>query len=110
MDIINKIKSCCDYRSLTQLSEDLEQVGVTIQPLASGKHILCRIYDGKPIADEIIEDFIYLEKQSLLEDITALQRDIIVDFVERNTTENRLATDKKDYHVNYNLYGKAFGV
>lgn len=110
MDIIQKIHRCCDYRSFTQLNEDLHKIGLSISQLYCGKHILCKIEDGRIKADEVLEDYVYLEKQSLLEEITNTKKEIILDFIERNKSSNQLNAGTKSYHNNYQLYGRSFGV
>lgn len=110
MDIVQKIHRCCDYRSFTQLNEDLRKIGLSINQLYNGKHILCKIEGGRIKADEILEDYVYLEKQSLLEEITNTKKEIILDFIERNKSNNRLEANTKLYNNSYQLYGRPFGV
>lgn len=110
MDIIQKIKNCYDYRTLFKIKPELNACGLTIESLNSGQHILCRIENGKPKADEVFIDFIYLEKRSLLEDINDVKKGTIIDFVERNISDNSLSDHTPDYINQNSLYGKAFGV
>jgi len=110
MKLIDKVKCCCDYRSLLKLQKDLHKHGLTIESLQSGQHILCKIQNGKPVAEDLFIDYIYLEKSSLLEDINDLKRDVIADFIERNISSEELL-DQSPSNINQNsLYGKAFGV
>lgn len=110
MDLISKVKSCSDYRSFCKLQKDLNQRGLSVESLNSGQHILCCIKDGKPIANDLFIDYIYLEKRSLLEDINHINREVIIDFIERNITENQKIDQQPSYINQNSLYGKAFGV
>lgn len=110
MKLIDKVKCCCDYRSLLKLQEDLHNHGLTIESLQSGKHILCIIQNGRPVAEDLFIDYIYLEKSSLLEDINDLKRDVITDFIERNISSEKLTIQTPSYVNQNSLYGKAYGV
>lgn len=109
MDLISKVKCCCDYRSLCKLQKDLNRCGLSVESLNSGQHILCCIKDGRPTANDLFIDYIYLEKRSLLEDINDIKRDVIIDFIERNITSNQKIDRQPSYMNQNSLYGKAFG-
>jgi len=58
--VINKIRKCGTYASLYCLEEDLNGVGLTLQATAQNKMVICKIVDNRPLADKILEDYIYV--------------------------------------------------
>lgn len=85
--VIYKIKNCTDYDSLYAMNKDMNSVGLAIVPTTKDKMILCKIVDGKPYAQNIVDDFIFIgcisNKDEQLSDRTL---NIIIDFVSNNAS------------------------
>lgn len=58
--LVYKLGGCIDYQSVYALEEDFNKAGLTIQTTANNRIILCKLNNGKPIANSIVEDYIFV--------------------------------------------------
>jgi hypothetical protein len=58
--VINKLKSCLNYKTMLSMEPDFNSVGLTIQQSVQGWAVLCRIVDGRPSAGSVVNDYIFL--------------------------------------------------
>lgn len=107
-EVIKKIKSCPDFNSLYCLEKKFNNVGMTIKSTAKDNMILCKIVDGKPYAEEIIDDFIFIgcleNKNDPLNDRLI---DCLIDFVINNASAPaKIKSDRPKWKHDSNMYGK----
>jgi hypothetical protein len=80
--ITYKIRQCIDYQSLYALESDLNGVGLTFQTTSQNKMILCKLRGGRPKADKIVDDYIFVGSLDTAGDeISDRAAQKIVDFV-----------------------------
>jgi hypothetical protein len=86
--LIERIEKCYDFGSLYILKEDLHKIGLTIHPTVSNKMVLCKIVDGRPSAEQLTEDFIFVGHK-LEPDYPIPDRLLkcVVEFVQKNTSD-----------------------
>jgi hypothetical protein len=86
-NVIYKIGQCIDYQSLYALEEAFNKIGLTIQTTSNKRMILCKLREGRPIAEEVITDYIFVgslnETSRELSDRAAEK---ICDFVRTNAS------------------------
>jgi hypothetical protein len=58
--LLTKIDRCIDYQTLYALEDDFNSCGLTIQTTGSNRMILCKLRAGKPIAKDVIDDYIFI--------------------------------------------------
>jgi len=58
--VLGKIDLCIDYQALYAMEPDFNEVGLTVQTTSNKRMILCRIQDGKPLAESIIDHYIFI--------------------------------------------------
>lgn len=59
-NVVYKVEQCIDYQNLYALEEDFNAIGLTVQTTPNRRMILCKLVDSKPVANKIIEDFIFV--------------------------------------------------
>lgn len=109
--LITKIQRCSYWRSLYALAEEFVQNGLAIKLTEGGRHALCRIQDGKPIHEQIVNDYIFIESaNSEFDEIPQRSLDLIIQFVRQNASTNALADQLPTFRRNAALYGQAIRV
>ncbi len=58
--VVHKVRQCIDYQSLYAMEKDANSIGLTIQTTSHNRMILCKIKNHKPVADNIIDDYIFI--------------------------------------------------
>jgi len=58
--LIEHVHRCMDYRTLYALEEEFNKVGLTVQSTPQNHMILCKIMEGKPHAEKVIRDYIFV--------------------------------------------------
>jgi hypothetical protein len=59
------IKSrCYDFGTLYSLNDEFNKIGLTILPTNGGDMVLCRLVEGRPVAESLGIDHIYVGVQS----------------------------------------------
>lgn len=77
-----KIRQCIDYQSLYALEEEFNDAGLTIQTTSQNRVILCKLVNGKPKADKVIDDYIFVGSlDTSTNEISDRAAQKIVDFV-----------------------------
>ncbi len=110
-NLLNKIKLCDNWRTLYALSEDFSNHGILMKVTSSGKHTLCRIANGMPVYDNIIDDFIFIEHSGDEFDIIPQRSiDLISEFVNTNASNNKASYDTPNYLKSYGLYGQPINI
>jgi hypothetical protein len=83
--LLYKIDQCIDYQNLYSLEEDFNKVGLTIQSTSRNRMILCRLLNGAPITEKVIDDYIYIGgTDELSKELTNRTTEKIADFVKTN--------------------------
>lgn len=111
--LIEKIKKCYDWQTFYELKSEFHKIGLSIEKTGEDRFILCRMEEGSPIYESIIDDYIFVGSISQIrEEIRARNLDIIVDFVETNAgvAQTRDKPKSKDYNKNVDLYGQAIRI
>lgn len=55
---------CFDFGTLYSLEEEFNQIGLTIQPTCGGDMVLCKLMAGKPVAESLGLDHLFVGAQS----------------------------------------------
>ena len=58
--LIYKIGQCIDYQSLYALEESFNKCGLTIQTTSRNRMILCKLRDGRPVSESVVDDYIFI--------------------------------------------------
>ena len=58
--LIYKIGQCIDYQSLYALEESFNKCGLTIQTTSRNRMILCKLREGRPLSESVIDDYIFV--------------------------------------------------
>lgn len=83
--LVNKLSQCIDFQSLYALEEDLNRVGMTIQTTANNRMILCKLMEGRPVANNVIEDYVFVGSlETATRELTDRAVNKICDFVRMN--------------------------
>lgn len=61
-------KRCFDFGTLYSLEEEFNKIGLTVQPTCGGDMVLCKLVDGKPVAESLGDDHLFVGVQSRLRD------------------------------------------
>lgn len=59
-EVLYKVNQCIDYHTLYALEPEFNKVGLTIQTSSKNRTVLCKLIDGKPITESIIDDYIFI--------------------------------------------------
>lgn len=83
--VIYKIQQCIDYNSIYALEPKFNEIGLSIQTTAGNRMILCRLQDGKPKTESIIDDYIFVGSLATTNhELSERATDKICDFVQTN--------------------------
>ena len=83
--LVNKIQSSTDYHCIYALEEEFNKCGLTIQPTSRNRMALCRMVDGRPISEKVVEDYIFIGSvDDLSKDLTDRIVDKVCQFVRTN--------------------------
>lgn len=84
--LVYKIEQCTDYQCLYALEEEFNKVGLTVQTTPKNRMILCKLRNGKPLAESVVDDYIFIGS---LDNMTNELSDRVVskigDFVRTNS-------------------------
>lgn len=90
MDFVNEVndllqiikKKCYDYISLYSLEKRFNRINLSIRPTTGGKMVLCKVIDGKPIATELMKDYMFVGSQEIQnKEISKRLIDCIIEFI-----------------------------
>lgn len=104
---------CFDYGTLYSLEESFNRIGLTIQPTCGGDMILCRLIEGKPVAESLGDDHLYVGTQSRPRDEMPHKLiKCVLEFIDAVGSSPAVVVSQKQPsrtgHAGF--YGKAFGV
>ncbi len=108
-DLLNKIEKCTTYRDIYKLDKLFESNGMAVATTINGNTILCRLEEGRPCADNLIDDYIFIEGKND-EKIDKNSREVLKYFVSANAGTQRTAPSMPSYQDNYRLYGKPISI
>jgi hypothetical protein len=93
--VVGKLQGCPNFRTLYALEKTFNQVGLTIQHTPQNWMVLCRIEEGRPVAAEVLEDFVFMGR---LEDqgkpLPPELRESLINFVENAAGNAAFVSDK----------------
>jgi hypothetical protein len=104
-NIIKHIEKCTTWRDLYSLKEAFLEHGLCIANTINGNRAICIIKDGRLVADNIFDDYIFIEGRDndcIPEQII----DMVIEFVQDKCSKEVLRPHIKNYHVNASFYGK----
>jgi hypothetical protein len=58
--LLYRIGQCTDYQCLYALEESFNKCGLTVQASSNSRMILCKLRDGKPITEHVIDDYLFI--------------------------------------------------
>ncbi|MDP1710858.1 MAG: hypothetical protein Q8K86_00170 [Candidatus Nanopelagicaceae bacterium] len=58
--LIYKIEQCTDYQCLYALEEEFNKAGLTVQATPKNRMILCKLRNGRPLAESVVDDYIFI--------------------------------------------------
>ncbi len=83
--LLYKIEQCIDYQNLYSLEEDFNRVGLTVQATSRNQMILCKLINGSPVTENVIDDYIYIgSTNELNKELSERASEKISDFVRTN--------------------------
>lgn len=86
--VLHKISQCLDFQNLYALEEDFNKVGLTIQTTSKNRMILCKLRKGKPLAEKVIDDFIFIGTlDNPTRELSENMAEKISDFVRNNQSK-----------------------
>jgi hypothetical protein len=110
--LLHKIRKCLNYRTLFSLESEFNKVGLTLQHTSQNWIVLCKIDDDKPLAKEVIDDFIFLAPldQKHVE-LTPRALEIITDFTQNNASGAAEVADRgRTWNDGVRVYDKAIAI
>ena len=86
--LIYRIGQCTDYQCLYALEEAFNKCGLTIQTTSRNRMILCKLRNGKPVSEHVIDDYIFVGSlEDHARELTDRISEKICDFVRTNAGE-----------------------
>lgn len=106
--LVSRVKHCYDWKSLHAMKEEFAKIGLTLHETSGGRKVLCRIEEGKPVINNIVDDYIFVGSNELLdEEISPRALEVIVYFLENRAGSPQAVMDSSQlYSKNMALYGK----
>ena len=110
--LIFKIQNSIDYHSIFCLEEEFNKVGLTLQTTAQNRVILCRIHNNKPLAEHIIDDYIFLGSLDTKDrEVPVRAIECIVNFVQTNgKVASEILDIPRAWRNGVRLYGAAIPI
>jgi hypothetical protein len=107
-DLLRRVKQCYDWKSLYELREDFNSIGLAVRETAGNRKILCRLEEGKPITDKIIDDYIFVgSKNTMDEEIGTRAQEVILHFISQHASKPQVVVDdNQSYSRDVALYGR----
>jgi hypothetical protein len=83
--LLYKIGQCINYQNLYGLEEQFNKVGLTIQTTSHNRMLLCKLINGAPIIENVVDDYIFIGSlDDMNRDLTEKTAEKIMDFVRTN--------------------------
>lgn len=58
--LLYKIEQCVNHQSIFAMESDFNNCGLSIQTTANNRMILCRLQDGRPVIESVVDDYIFI--------------------------------------------------
>jgi len=58
--LVDKLGRCIDYQSVYALEEEFNKAGLTVQTTSNNRVILCKLQEGRPVANNVVDDYIFI--------------------------------------------------
>ena len=106
-DLVRRVKQCYDWKSLYELRTDFNSIGLAVRPTAGDRTVLCRMEEGKPVTQRIIDDYIFVgSKKTMDEEIGPRAMEVILHFIEDKASRPQtVVNDDQSYSQDIALYG-----
>jgi hypothetical protein len=103
---------CLDYQALYSMEPDFNEIGLTVQTTPNKRMILCKIQDNKPLAESIIDDYIYIGSlETATREISERAADKIGNFVKAAAGEaGKIENIARNWQDGLRMYGQAFSI
>lgn len=108
--LLDKIRRCPSWKNLYALKNEFADAGLLIIVSENGNKVLCRIENGQPITDKVLDDFIFIQSKDETSGIPRHMTETIIGFVHKNASANRIIDDMPSYKRYYSLYGSAIRI
>lgn len=83
--LLYKIGQSIDYQSIYALEESFNKVGLTIQTTSHNRMILCKLVNGGPITENVVDDYIFIGSlDERGKEVTDRVAEKVCDFVRTN--------------------------
>lgn len=106
--LIERVKHCYDWKSLYAMHEEFKKIGLTLHDTSGGRKVLCKVEEGKPVINNIVDDYIFVGSNDVLdEEVSQRALDVILYFLETKAGQPQAVMDsRQSYSKNMALYGK----
>jgi hypothetical protein len=106
---LKKIGMCLDYQALYSMEPDFNEIGLTVQTTPQNRMILCKIHDNKPLAESIIDDYIFIGSlDTATNEISERATEKIKEFVKEAAGEkSEIKNIARPWRDGLRMYGKA---
>jgi hypothetical protein len=110
--LVYKVGQCIDYQSLYALEEDFNRVGLTVQTTSRNRMILCKLVNGGPITEKVIDDYIYIGSlDDLSRELTDRSSEKICDFIRTNAgTPGKVENISRVWRNGLRMYQSAIAI
>lgn len=83
--LLYMVEQCIDYQNLYALEDAFNMCGLTMQTTPNGKMILCKLREGKPVTNRVIEDYIFIgSNATIMNELSERAVSKICDFTRTN--------------------------
>ena len=101
--LLANILKCHDSEALATFENHVNEVGLALVRAHSGGLLLCKVKNGRPVKNQLFEDYVPIPFGSLKEET----KRHLVDFILRHKSE-AVVLDKEDRTGISGLYGSSF--
>jgi len=109
---LRKVEMCLDYQALYSMEPDFNEIGLTVQTTPNRRMILCKIQDNKPLAESIIDDYIYIGSlETATNEISERASTKICSFIKAAAGDKgEIKNIARDWQDGLRMYGQAFSI
>lgn len=110
--LLYKVEQCIDYQNLYALEESFNKCGLTIQATSNRRMVLAKIKNGKVVANNIIEDFIFVGSyDEANRELTDRAVEKICDFIRNNAGKpGKIKNVPRVFRGGIKMYGNTIDV
>jgi len=105
--LVRAVTSCYTFGDLYSISEEFSKHGLALVETNGGNYLLCRVENGQPIAENIIDDYIFAGSSKVINDrIPADLKECIIKFVEENRSGEAVKqVPRRSWTANTSVFG-----